>query len=170
MLRSAHQKSRFISCPSTHIRLASASTTPWQTVGRVTKKSQPPKTFPPIVTSGKQKHAASTNDSSDPPRKRLLSPYTLSSRLRDLCDQDDFDEAVEMLKNAPLDAQNIKVWNAMITSAFLAQKYKLGWQLFVDVRLFPPYISALSKCFAESCIMCSANDGASFPISGHISP
>lgn len=44
------------------------------------------------------------------------------------------DEAVDMLKNAPLDAQNIKVWNAMITSAFKARRYKLAWELFVDVR------------------------------------
>lgn len=48
-----------------------------------------------------------------------------------------------MLKNAPLDAQNIKVWNAMITSVFLAQKYKLAWELFVDVRLFLLFLPAV---------------------------
>lgn len=42
-----------------------------------------------------------------------------------------------MLKNAPLDAQNIKVWNAMIVQAFKEEKYQLAWQLYVDVRHIP---------------------------------
>lgn len=66
--------------------------------------------------------------------KRLLTPYVLSGRLQKLCDDDQLDAAVDMLQNAPLDAQNVPVWNNVIREALIARRSKLAYQLFVDVR------------------------------------
>ena len=65
---------------------------------------------------------------------RLLEPHVLSARLKKLCDANKIDEAVTMLKNAPLDAQNTPVWNTLIWECMKARRFKLGYQLFIDVK------------------------------------
>jgi hypothetical protein len=40
-----------------------------------------------------------------------------------------------MLKNAPLDAQNTPVWNTLIWECMKAKRFKLAYQLFIDVRV-----------------------------------
>lgn len=64
---------------------------------------------------------------------RLLEPHVLSVRLKKLCDAGKIDDAVYMLKNAPLDAQNTPVWNTLIWETLKAKRYQLAYQLFVDV-------------------------------------
>ena len=64
---------------------------------------------------------------------RLLEPHVLSKRLKNLCDSNKIDDAVSMLKNAPLDAQNTQVWNTLIWEALKAKRFKLSYQLFIDV-------------------------------------
>jgi hypothetical protein len=66
--------------------------------------------------------------------KRLLEPHVLSVRLKKLCEAGQVDSAVAYLKNAPLDAQNTPVWNTLIWECMKAQRFKLAYQLFVDVR------------------------------------
>jgi hypothetical protein len=64
---------------------------------------------------------------------RLLEPHVLSKRLKTLCDSNKIDDAVSMLKNSPLDAQNTQVWNTLIWEALKAKRFKLSYQLFIDV-------------------------------------
>lgn len=66
---------------------------------------------------------------------RLLEPHVLSARLKKLCDTGQVDGAVSMLKNAPLDAQNTPVWNTLIWECMKAKRFKLAYQLFIDVNV-----------------------------------
>jgi hypothetical protein len=66
---------------------------------------------------------------------RLLEPHVLSGRLKKLCDSNKVDDAVYMLKNAPLDAQNTQVWNTLIWEALKVKRFQLSYQLFVDVSV-----------------------------------
>ncbi|KAF8204970.1 pentatricopeptide repeat-containing protein [Pholiota molesta] len=65
---------------------------------------------------------------------RLLEPHVLSERLKKLCDAGKVDDAVVMLKNAPLDAQNTPVWNTLIWEALKISRYQLAYQLFIDMK------------------------------------
>jgi len=65
---------------------------------------------------------------------RLLEPHVLSARLKKLCDAGKVDDAVFMLKNAPLDAQNPPVWNTLIWETLKVKRFQLAYQLYVDVR------------------------------------
>ena len=64
---------------------------------------------------------------------RMLEPHVLSKRLKNICDSNRIDDAVHMLKNAPLDAQNTQVWNTLIWEALKVKRFKLSYQLFIDV-------------------------------------
>lgn len=64
-----------------------------------------------------------------------LQPHDLSKRLRVLTEKGDIEAAVTMLKSMPLAAQNVKVWNTVIKAAFDAEKFKLAFSLYTDVRL-----------------------------------
>ena len=68
--------------------------------------------------------------------KRLLEPHVLSGRLKKLCDSNKVDDAVYMLKNAPLDAQNTQVWNTLIWGTLKVKRFQLSYELFVDVNMF----------------------------------
>lgn len=78
---------------------------------------------------GKQK-----DTDTDSPTK-LLDPYVLAKRLRQLCAENKIDDAVTMLRNAPRDAMNTPVWNTMIWEALKAQRYQLAQSLYTDVSL-----------------------------------
>lgn len=75
--------------------------------------------------------------------KRLLRPAVLSERIQRLCRQGNIDDAVLMLKNAPLDAQNTIVWNTMMSEALKVKRFKLAYQTYIDVRksYTLPYVS-----------------------------
>lgn len=68
------------------------------------------------------------------PEKRLLKPHVLSARLTKLCSEDKLNEAVNMLKNVPLDAQNTTVWNTLVHHVGRAGRYQLAYQLWTEVR------------------------------------
>ena len=65
--------------------------------------------------------------------KRLLEPHMLSQRIKKLCDELQLDAAVEMLKNAPKDAQSTPVWNTLIWEALKAERWNLAYKLYTDV-------------------------------------
>ena len=65
--------------------------------------------------------------------KRLLEPHMLSQRIKNLCDELQLDAAVEMLKNAPKDAQSTPVWNTLIWEALKAERWNLAYKLYTDV-------------------------------------
>lgn len=65
--------------------------------------------------------------------KYFLSPYELSQKIKGLCLEGRFDDAVFKLKNSPLDSQNVAVWNTMMVEAFKLNKYQVAYSLFIDV-------------------------------------
>lgn len=89
-----------------------------------------PKTF-------RSKHYNSQSGATPKSQIRLLEPHVLSARLKKLCDNGKIDDAIVMLENAPLDAQNTQVWNTMIWETLKAKRYSLAYQLYIDVRPIP---------------------------------
>ncbi|KAJ6485005.1 pentatricopeptide repeat-containing protein [Mycena vitilis] len=66
---------------------------------------------------------------------RLLEPHVLSERLKKLAEKNNqLDTAVAMLKNAPLAAQNTAVWNTLIWECMKAKRFKLAYELFIDMK------------------------------------
>ncbi|KAJ7700086.1 hypothetical protein B0H17DRAFT_926007 [Mycena rosella] len=65
---------------------------------------------------------------------RLLEPHVLSRRLKNLAENNQLDSAVAMLKNAPLAAQNTPVWNTLIWECMKGRRFKLAYDLFVDMK------------------------------------
>ncbi|KAI9447967.1 hypothetical protein H4582DRAFT_1803577 [Lactarius indigo] len=67
-------------------------------------------------------------------QRHILQPYELSQRLIALCERGDVDLAVNVLQHAPKNAQNVKVWNTLIQRCMDAEKYKLAFGIFVDMK------------------------------------
>ncbi|KAH9049717.1 hypothetical protein EDB84DRAFT_1390613 [Lactarius hengduanensis] len=67
-------------------------------------------------------------------QRYILQPYELSRRLIALCEQGDVDLALHMLQHTPKNAQNVKVWNTLIQKCMEAEKYKLAFFVFVDMK------------------------------------
>jgi hypothetical protein len=76
-------------------------------------------------------------------KKRLLKPYDLSVQLKRLCSEGDLDGAIERLKSTPRDAQNVAVWNTMISECLSAERYQLSYDLFIDVSVYLPGLQPL---------------------------
>ncbi|KAJ3559185.1 hypothetical protein NM688_g495 [Phlebia brevispora] len=66
--------------------------------------------------------------------KHLLRPSELSERLKKLAAQGRLDDAVTMLKNAPLDAQNAIVWNTLLVLCMKERRFKLAYQMYTDMK------------------------------------
>lgn len=92
--------------------------------------------LPPAKVTSKfrSKHLNSEKQVVNKDGLKLLEPHVLSQRLRKLCERGKLEDAVSLLKNSPLDAQNTPVWNTLIWEAMKAKRYKLGYSLYVDVR------------------------------------
>ncbi|KAJ6613450.1 hypothetical protein B0H10DRAFT_2273082 [Mycena sp. CBHHK59/15] len=65
---------------------------------------------------------------------RPLEPHVLSGRLKSLAEANQLNTAVAMLKNAPRDAQNTPVWNTLIWECMKAKRFKLAYDLYVDMK------------------------------------
>ena len=87
----------------------------------------------PKPWKGKAKERPEEGSGTESRPKRLLKPYDLTLRLTKLCQEGKMDEALETLKNMPLDAQNTSVWNTMISQAGRAGRFQLAYQLYIDV-------------------------------------
>lgn len=105
-------------------------------VQQITSKTraQSPSLFPRVPPTHRSRHYDPSNETPKA-NMRLLEPYVLSRRLKNLCDSNKIDDAVVMLKNAPLDAQNTQVWNTLMWEALKAKRFKLSYQLFIDVGI-----------------------------------
>ncbi|KZV81170.1 hypothetical protein EXIGLDRAFT_844824 [Exidia glandulosa HHB12029] len=62
-----------------------------------------------------------------------LRAYDLTQRLDKKCEEN-LDEAYEELQRMPRDAQDIVSWNTMIWHAMKAARYKLAYQMFVEMK------------------------------------
>ncbi|KAI0335530.1 hypothetical protein GY45DRAFT_808189 [Cubamyces sp. BRFM 1775] len=124
--------------PST-VRLASFATSSRKVS---TSPSDPP---PPASAStsktptSKQKPrhrrvAATQENDGQPEQKRLLQPYVLSRRLTTMCREGKLDEAYEYLQSLPVDAQNVSVWNTMISQAGGVQRFRLMYQIYTEMK------------------------------------
>ncbi|KDR83746.1 hypothetical protein GALMADRAFT_219578 [Galerina marginata CBS 339.88] len=100
---------------------------------RIANQNDQATSSPSAVPRFRSRHYDPSNES---PKGGLrpLEPHVLSSRLKKLCDAGKLDDAVYMLKNAPLDAQNTPVWNTLIWETLKAKRFQLGYQLFVDMK------------------------------------
>jgi hypothetical protein len=97
-------------------------------------KAQHPSPFPRVTPTYRSRHYDPSNEV---PKSglRMLKPYALSGRLKNLCDSNKVDDAVSMLKNLPCDSQNTQVWNTLIWETLKVKRFQLSYQLFVDVSI-----------------------------------
>lgn len=86
------------------------------------------------VAKYRSKHYSPSHKEHNPDGKILLEPHILSGRLKKLCDGAQVDTAVAMLKNSPLGAQNVPVWNTLIWECLKAERFRLAHDLYIDVR------------------------------------
>lgn len=93
-----------------------------------------PTAVPPQERVFRSQHFDPTQVKDPKSEMKLLEPHVLSARLRKLCSAKQIDAAVALLKSSPLDAQNTPVWNTLIWECMKAKRFKLGYQLFIDVR------------------------------------
>ncbi|KAH9006750.1 hypothetical protein EDB86DRAFT_2793520 [Lactarius hatsudake] len=99
------------------------------------KKPRPPP--PPRAPNSAHSAGVSKRPQSVQPlskQRYILQPYELSKRLIAICEQGDVDLAVNILQHAPKNAQNVKVWNTLIQKCMDAEKYKLAFHVFVDMK------------------------------------
>ncbi|KAL0579552.1 hypothetical protein V5O48_002481 [Marasmius crinis-equi] len=66
--------------------------------------------------------------------QRNLEAHVLSEQLRVACEGGRFTDAVKRLQSAPLDAQNIAVWNTLIWQCMKAQRYEQAYHLYIDMK------------------------------------
>lgn len=81
----------------------------------------------------RSKHYDPAKDTGEVSELRKLEPHILSGRLKALCEAGKLDDAVSMLKNAPLDAQNTVVWNTLIWECMKTSLFSLAFRLYTDV-------------------------------------
>ncbi|KAF8655217.1 hypothetical protein AX16_003124 [Volvariella volvacea WC 439] len=100
-------------------------------------KASPRTEQPPTATPQKEfrsRHYDPSKEKQKNENMRLLEPHVLSARLKKLCDKGKVEEAVTMLKNSPLDAQNTPVWNTLIWECMKANRFKVAYSLYVDMK------------------------------------
>ena len=81
---------------------------------------------------GKEKEKSNNVRTDSKDGKRLLSAYELGQRLAKKCQEGSLDEAIDMLKNMPLDAQNTANWNSLMKQAGNVGRYQLAYQLYIE--------------------------------------
>lgn len=110
---------------------------PQRPVRRGESLPAPPKNF------GKGGPTSSSNSFNRP--HPLSDPYFLTQRVLDLSAQQKLDEAVELVRRARKEAANVVVYNTLIGETLKAQRNKLAWQLWMEVRYTIIIRCALSK-------------------------
>ncbi|KAH8106151.1 hypothetical protein BXZ70DRAFT_418648 [Cristinia sonorae] len=63
-----------------------------------------------------------------------LEPFVLGKRLSRLCQEGDLELAIKTLQTSPRDAQNVVVWNMMMTECLRANKYKTAYGVYTDMK------------------------------------
>lgn len=93
-----------------------------------------------------RKEESSTGRRSEP---ALLRPAVLSERVKAASRAGLVDEAIALVTNAPLDAQNAIVWNTLLWAVMTNRKYKLAYSLYVDMkrRGFAPNLRTYGTLF-----------------------
>jgi hypothetical protein len=123
--------------PSRSLRVRVGSSTKPQTEDRLEPKKQKHSELSEPAKYRSKHFDASNSKETSPTGKILLEPHILSSRLKKVCDGGQVDTAVAMLKNSPLDAQNVPVWNTLIWECLKAERFRLAYDLYIDVRFLP---------------------------------
>ena len=137
MLRNARSPltvvTRRLSTPATHVRAAttaSVSREPSTSAQRTPPTTQVRQASKPW--KGKEKEKSNNVRTDSKAGKRLLSAYELGQRLAKKCQEGSLDEAIDMLKNMPLDAQNTANWNSLMKQAGNVGRYQLAYQLYIE--------------------------------------
>lgn len=129
-------------------------TDPSSSTGQHTSPTRPSLTNPPkhtVILRRLPARDPAINETSSTPNKKhrarkekstdkkpesvlvLLRPPALSARVTAASKAGLIDEAVALVENAPLDAQNVVVWNTLLSAVMVHRKYKLAYSLYVDV-------------------------------------
>lgn len=80
---------------------------------------------------------------------KLLTPVVLSTRIKKLYEQGQLQEAIDMVKHSPPDAQNAVVWATLIGFVMSEKRYKEGYKLFNDVS----FVSPTFHLFVAYCVV-----------------
>lgn len=65
---------------------------------------------------------------------KSLKPIEVSNRVKALLGNDQLDHAITMVENLPMPAQNVVIWNILISAAIEKNRFKLAFELYYDVR------------------------------------
>ncbi|KAF9247042.1 hypothetical protein BU15DRAFT_57966 [Melanogaster broomeanus] len=84
-----------------------------------------------VVPLSPERKLAKRGDGRSP---KLLKPYDLALQLKQLCASGNLDGAIERLQSVPRDAQNIAVWNTMLSLCMSEKKFQLAYTLFTDMK------------------------------------
>ncbi|ORY80715.1 hypothetical protein BCR35DRAFT_352477 [Leucosporidium creatinivorum] len=66
--------------------------------------------------------------------KDFTDSYHLADRIKLLAQRDQLDAALDLVKSSPAYAANIVVWNVLLNSLLRAQKYKMAYNTWMDMK------------------------------------
>ncbi|KAG6900972.1 hypothetical protein C0993_004410 [Termitomyces sp. T159_Od127] len=147
MLR-ASNKLKSLHCPALR-PYATLSASEYPPVPRYLRRQAKFKQEPAAKVYRSRHYDPKTEQNKDKSTLKMLDPFTLSSRLKKLCDANQIDSAVQMLKNSPGGAQNTQVWNTLIWESLKAKRFSLSYQLYTDMkrRGFSPSVRTFQTMF-----------------------
>lgn len=61
-------------------------------------------------------------------------PYEISQRLIAAASRGELNKAIEIVKRSAVDSQSTSVWNTLLKQVLVAERYKLSYDVFTDVR------------------------------------
>lgn len=67
-------------------------------------------------------------------RRPPPTPYETSQRLIAAASLGELNKAIEIVKQSALDSQSTSVWNTLLKQILVADRYKLSYDVFTDVR------------------------------------
>lgn len=67
-------------------------------------------------------------------RRPPPTPYETSQRLIAAASRGELNKAIEIVKQSALDSQSTSVWNTLLKQILVAERYKLSYDVFTDVR------------------------------------
>jgi hypothetical protein len=62
-------------------------------------------------------------------------PYDNAVKAATIASRGDLENALEMIKNSPIESQSTKVWNTLIKQAVVAERFKMSYNIFIEARI-----------------------------------
>jgi hypothetical protein len=67
-------------------------------------------------------------------RRPHRTPYETSQMLIEAASRGELNKAIEIVKQSAVDSQSTSVWNTLLKQILVAERYKLSYDVFTDVR------------------------------------